>query len=376
MRIRIHTLCLMTVLSIFSLSSVLAQTVQSEKQSFRVVTLTQGLQHPWSLAFLPDGRLLITERAGRLRIVQKDFTLDPKPISGLPKIIAGGQGGLFDVVLHPQYSKNGWIYFAYSEAGKGGWGTALARGKLVGHQMTDVQVLFSMEPKTRSNQHFGGRIVFDEAGYVYLTLGDRGEMVRAQLLGDHAGSIIRLHDDGKVPKDNPFINRVGAKSEKFTLGNRNVQGVAIHPKTGEVWTHEHGPQGGDEINIIKPARNYGWPIITYGANYGIGTKIGEGTAKAGLEQPLHVWVPSIAPSGMAFYKGSEFANWNNSLFIGALRAETLVRLELKGDKVVHEERLLQGSIGRIRDVRLGPDQFIYLLTDERAGGLYRLEPSK
>ena len=376
MRIRIHTLSLMMVLSIFSLSSVLAQTVQSEKQSFRVVTLMQGLQHPWSLAFLPDGRLLITERAGRLRIVQKDFTLDPKPISGLPKIIAGGQGGLFDVVLHPQYSKNGWIYFAYSEAGKGGWGTALARGKLVGHQMTDVQVLFSMEPKTRSNQHFGGRIVFDEAGYVYLTLGDRGEMVRAQLLGDHAGSIIRLHDDGKVPKDNPFINRVGAKSEKFTLGNRNVQGVAIHPKTGEVWTHEHGPQGGDEINIIKPARNYGWPIITYGANYGIGTKIGEGTAKAGLEQPLHVWVPSIAPSGMAFYKGSEFANWNNSLFIGALRAETLVRLELKGDKVVHEERLLQGSIGRIRDVRLGPDQFIYLLTDERAGGLYRLEPSK
>ena len=374
MRIRIHTLSLMMVLSIFSLSSVLAQTVQSEKQSFRVVTLTQGLQHPWSLAFLPDGRLLITERAGRLRIVQKDFTLDPKPISGLPKIIAGGQGGLFDVVLHPQYSQNGWIYFAYSEAGKGGWGTALARGKLVGHQMTDVQVLFSMEPKTRSNQHFGGRIVFDEAGYMYLTLGDRGEMARAQLLGDHAGSIIRLHDDGRVPKDNPFVNTAEAKPEKFTLGNRNVQGVAIHPKTGEVWTHEHGPQGGDEINIIKPARNYGWPIITHGVNYGTGTKIGEGTAKAGLEQPLYVWVPSIAPSGMAFYKGNAFTNWNNNLFIGALRAETLVRIELSGDKVVHEERLLKGSIGRIRDVRLGPDQFIYLLTDERAGGLYRLEP--
>ena len=374
MRIRIHTLCLMTVLSVFILSPVLAQTIQSEKQSFRVVTLTQGLQHPWSLAFLPDGRLLITERAGRLRIVQKDFTLDPKPVSGLPKIIASGQGGLFDVVLHPQYSINGWIYLAYSEPGKGGWGTALARGKLVGNQMTNVQVLFSMEPKTRSNHHFGGRIVFDEAGYVYLTLGDRGEMARAQLLEDHAGSIIRLHDDGRVPIDNPFVNRAEAKPEKFTLGNRNVQGVAIHPKTGEVWTHEHGPQGGDEINIIKPARNYGWPIITHGVNYGTGTKIGEGTAKAGLEQPLYVWVPSIAPSGMAFYKGSVFANWNNNLFIGALRAETLVRIELSGDKVVHEERLLKGSIGRIRDVRLGPDQFIYLLTDERAGGLYRLEP--
>ena len=374
MRMRIHALCLMMVLGVFYLSSVLAQTIQSEKQSFRVVPLTQGLQYPWSVAFLPDGRLLITERAGRLRIVQKDFTLDPKPVSGLPDIIASGQGGLFDVVLHPQFSKNGWIYFAYSEPGTGGWSTALARGKLVGHQMTNVQVLFSMEPKTRSNHHFGGRIAFDEAGYVYLTLGDRGEMVRAQLLGDHAGSIIRLHDDGRVPKDNPFVNRAGTKPEKFTLGNRNVQGVAIHPKTGEVWTHEHGPQGGDEINIIKPARNYGWPIITYGVNYGIGTKIGEGTAKAGLEQPLHVWVPSIAPSGMTFYKGNAFANWNNSLFIGALRAETLVRLELQGDKVLHEERLLQGSIGRIRDVRLGPDHFIYLLTDERAGGLYRLEP--
>jgi len=343
----------MMVLGVFHLSSVLAQTIQSEKQSFRVVPLTQGLQYPWSVAFLPDGRLLITERAGRLRIVQKDFTLDPKPVSGLPDIIASGQGGLFDVVLHPQYSKN-----------------------LVGHQMTNVQVLFSMEPKTRSNHHFGGRIVFDEAGYVYLTLGDRGEMARAQQLDDHAGSIIRLHDDGKVPKDNPFVNRAGAKPEKFTLGNRNVQGVAIHPKTGEVWTHEHGPQGGDEINIIKPARNYGWPIITYGVNYGFGTKIGEGTTKAGLEQPLYVWVPSIAPSGMAFYKGNVFTNWNNHLFVGALRAETLVRLELQGDKVVHEERLLQGSIGRIRDVRVGPDQYIYLLTDERAGGLYRLEPSK
>ncbi len=191
MRRRILTLCLMIVLGVFHLNSLLAQTIQSEKQSFRVVPLTQGLQHPWSLAFLPDGRLLITERAGRLRIVQKDFTLDPKPVSGLPDIIASGQGGLFDVVLHPQYSKNGWIYFAYSEPSTGGWGTALARGKLVGHQMTNVQVLFSMEPKTRSNHHFGGRIVFDEAGYVYLTLGDRGEMVRAQLLGDHAGSIIR-----------------------------------------------------------------------------------------------------------------------------------------------------------------------------------------
>lgn len=375
MRKHIRLLVVM-MMGIFQVSSVIAQIVQSEKHSFRVVPLTQGLQHPWSLAFLPDGRLLITERAGRLRIVQKDFTLDPKSITGLPEIIASGQGGLFDVVLHPHYLKNGWIYFAYSSPGSGGWGTALARGKLVGYQMTNVQVLFSMEAKTRSNHHFGGRILFDEAGYLYLTLGDRGDMARAQQLDDHAGSIIRLHDDGRVPKDNPFVKMAGTKPEKFTLGNRNVQGAALHPKTGEVWTHEHGPQGGDEINIIKPARNYGWPIITYGVNYGLGTKIGEGTAKAGLEQPLYVWIPSIAPSGMAFYKGDTFTHWNNNLLVGALRAETLVRLELQGDKVVHEERLLQGKIGRIRDVRVGPDQSIYLLSDERDGRLYRLEPSK
>ena len=362
--------------NVFCLNPALAQTINSEKQSFRLVQLTQGLENPWSVAFLPDGRLLITERPGRLRLVNPDYTLDPKPITGLPEIAASGQGGLFDVVLHPQYAKNGWIYFAYSAPGPGGSGTALARGKLVDHQMTQMQVLFSMEGKTRSTQHFGGRIVFDEAGFVYLTLGDRGDKGRAQQANDHAGSIIRLHDDGRIPKDNPFVNVAGTKPEKFTLGNRNVQGAALNPKTGELWTHEHGPQGGDEINIIKPARNYGWPIITYGVNYGLGTKIGEGTAKAGLEQPLYVWTPSIAPSGMAFYNGDTFPNWNTNLFVGALRAGALVRLELQGNKVVHEERLLQGTIGRIRDVRVGPDQSIYLLTDERAGSLYRLEPVK
>lgn len=371
-----HNLFLLMVMATFQVGSAIAQTINSEKQSFRVVQLTQGLENPWSVAFLPDGRLLITERAGRLRIVNSDYSLDSKPISGLPEIAVGGQGGLFDVVLHPQYAKNGWIYFAYSAPASGGSGTALARGKLIDHQMTQVQVLFSMEGKTRSTQHFGGRIVFDDAGFVYLTLGDRGDKVRAQQANDHAGSIIRLHDDGRIPKDNPFVNTVGTKPEKFTLGNRNVQGAAINPKTGELWTHEHGPQGGDEINIIKSARNYGWPIITYGVNYGLGTKIGEGTAKAGLEQPLYVWTPSIAPSGMAFYKGDAFPNWNTNLFVGALRAGALVRLELQGDKVVHEERLLQGLIGRIRDVRVGTDQSIYLLTDERAGGLYRLEPVK
>jgi aldose sugar dehydrogenase len=351
-----------------------AQTIQSEKHAFRMVTLTRGMQNPWSIAFLPDGRMLVTERPGRLRIVGKDFRLDPQPVAGLPEVVATGQGGLFDVALHPQYAQNGWIYWAYNTPGAGGWGTALARGKLNGYRVTDVQVLFSMEPKTRAGHHFGGRILFDRKGYVYLTLGDRGDMPRAQKLDDHAGSVIRLHDDGRVPADNPFVGRAGAKPEKFTLGNRNMQGVALHPQTGELWTHEHGPQGGDEINIMRAGRNYGWPVISYGVNYGIGTKIGEGSAKPGMEQPLHVWVPSIAPSGMTFYSGDVFPNWRGNLLVGALRDEMLVRLELSGEKVVREERLIKGVIGRIRDVRVGPDGFVYLLTDERDGVIARLEP--
>ena len=369
MRRLLTLICLVAVVS----APAAAQTVQSEKHAFRVVTLVRGLQNPWSLAFLPDGRMLVTERAGRLRIVSKDFQLDPKPVEGLPEIVASGQGGLFDVALHPQFDKNGWIYWAWNAPGPGGWGTALARGKLDGYRMSNVQVLFSMEPKTRAGQHFGGRIVFDQKGFVYLTLGDRGDMPRAQKLDDHAGSVIRLHDDGRVPADNPFVNRAGAKPEKFTLGNRNMQGAALHPQTGELWTHEHGPQGGDEINVIRAGRNYGWPVITYGVNYGIGTKIGEGNSKPGMEQPLHVWVPSIAPSGMAFYTGDAFPNWKGNLLVGALRDQMLVRLELNGEKVVREERLLKGQIGRIRDVRVGPDGLVYLLTDEREGALVRLE---
>lgn len=351
-----------------------AQTIQSEKQSFRVVSLTSGLQYPWSLAFLPDGRFLVTEREGRIRIIEKNFQLNPRAIEGLPPIVTGGQGGLFDVALHPDFINNGWIYWSYSAAGAGGWGTALARGKLEGFQMTHIQILFSMEPKTRSSQHFGGRIVFDKQGYVYLTLGDRGEMARAQKLNDHAGSIIRLHDDGRIPASNPFVQIPDAKPEKFTLGNRNVQGATLHFKTGELWTHEHGPQGGDEINIIKSGRNYGWPIITYGVNYGLGTKIGVGSAKSGLEQPLYTWTPSIAPSGMAFYTGNQLIHWKNNLFVGGLREQSLIRLEVIDEKVVHEERLLNGKVGRIRDVRAGPDQLIYLLTDELDGRLLRLEP--
>jgi glucose/arabinose dehydrogenase len=348
--------------------------IESEKHAFRVVRLVEGLSFPWSIAFLPDGRMLVTERDGRLRIVSRDFKLDPKPVEGVPAVVATGQGGLFDVALHPKFAENQIIYLAYNGAGNGGWGTELVRARLDGHRLVESKTLFRLDPKSRAGQHFGGRIVFDRNGYLYLTLGDRGSKDRAQRLDDHAGSVIRLHDDGRVPQDNPFTKRSGARPEKYTLGNRNMQGAALHPVTGELWTHEHGPQGGDEINVMRAGRNYGWPVITYGVNYGIGTRIGEGTHKEGMEQPLYKWVPSIAPSGMAFYQGDKFPRWQGNILVGALRSEMLVRLELDGEKIVREERLIRGVLGRIRDVRVGPDGYVYLLTDDSEGVLARLEP--
>ena len=351
----------------------MAQTVKSEEHSFRVVKVVEGLNGPWSVAFLPDGRMLVTEKAGRLRVV-KDGKLEAAPVAGTPEATVHGQGGMQDVVLHPQFAKNQFIYISYAARGSDGVGTELARGRLVGNRLENVEVLFRQSPKGTAGQHFGGKIVFDRDGFLYLTLGDRGQMQRAQQRDDHAGSVIRLHDDGRVPKDNPFVGKAEWKPEKFTLGNRNMQGAAIHPKTGVLWTHEHGPQGGDEVNVIRAGRNYGWPVITYGVNYGLGTRIGEGTRKEGMEQPLHYWVPSIAPSGMAFYTGDKFPRWQGDIFVGALRDQMIVRLRFEGEKFVKEERLLKGAVGRIRDVRTGPDGFIYFL-DESQGVLGRLEPS-
>ena len=353
------------------------QDVQGERGPLRLRTLSSGLEFPWSLAFLPDGRMLVTERPGRLRVIGRDGSVDPRAIDGLPKVAVVGQGGLLDVVLHPQFASNRWIYLSLSSGDTEGVGTEVVRGRLVEQagrlQLEDVNTVFRMLPKSTRGQHFGSRLAFDASGFLYITLGDRGEMQRAQRMDDHAGSVIRLHDDGRVPADNPFIKVPGARPEKFTLGNRNMQGAAFHPVTGELWTHEHGPQGGDEVNVMRAGRNYGWPVITYGVNYGIGTRIGEGTARAGMEQPLMRWTPSIAPSGMAFYTASAFPAWKGNLLVGALRGQALHRLELDGEKVVHEERLLQG-LARIRDVRVGPDGLVYLLTDERAGRLLRLEP--
>lgn len=352
----------------------------SRNKGFTVRTLVSGLANPWSVAWLPSGELLVTERAGRLRLISKDFSLDPSPIKGLPGVTASGQGGLFDLAIHPRYRQNGWVYLSFAEASMPGRmaasGTALIRGRLAGGGLVDIERLFSMHPRSRGGRHFGGRIVLDGRGYVYLTLGDRGEEDRAQKPNDHAGTVVRLHEDGRIPQDNPFVNQPDTPPEVFSRGHRNIQGAALHPATGELWTHEHGPQGGDELNIVRSGKNYGWPTITYGVNYVTGTRIGEGTAKAGLEQPVHVWVPSIAPSGLAFYEADAFPAWRGSLFIGALREQTLVRLQLNGSRVVAEERLLTQEVGRIRDVRVGPDGLVYLLTDDSTDGrLLRLEPA-
>ena len=365
---------LFVCLALLMNGQVAAQTIQSQEHRFRVVRVFEGLEHPWGLAFLPDGRMLVTERPGRLRVIGRDARLEPKPVSGLPEMTQHGQGGLMDVALHPRFAENNLVYLSYAARGADGVGTEVARGKLAGNRLETVEVLFRQSPKGYAGQHFGSRLVFDRAGFLYITLGDRGEMERAQKPGDHAGSVIRLHDDGRVPTDNPFVGKAGWRPEKYTLGNRNMQGAALHPQTGLLWTHEHGPQGGDEVNVIRPGVNYGWPVITFGANYGTGSSIGEGTAKAGLAQPLHYWVPSIAPSGMAFYSGDKFPKWRNDLFVGSLKFGLLVRLRLDGEKVVKEERMLQGVLGRIRDVRAGPDGYIYLLTDDSRGVLARMEP--
>ncbi len=366
---------LLSTLAFVAITAGHAQTITTERHAIRVVQRISGLQHPWSIAFLPDGRALITERPGRLRMVSKNFQLAPVAITGLPAVAASGQGGLLDVALHPRFTDNRLVYVSYSAGDRNGIGTEVARGVLNGNRLDNVQVIFRMAPKLPNGYHFGSRLVFDREGFLFITLGDRGEMERAQNPGDHNGSVIRLHDDGRVPKDNPFVGKPGWRPEKFTLGNRNMQGAALHPTTGLLWTHEHGPQGGDEINVIRAGVNYGWPVITYGANYGIGTKIGEGTHKDGMAQPLHKWVPSIAPSGMAFYSGDKFPNWRGDLFVGALKDRMLVRLKLDGEKVVHEERMLINTLGRIRDVRVGPDGYIYLLTDEPNGVLARIEPA-
>ncbi len=365
---------------------VATQGATAQAQAMRPEAVATGLQNPWALAFLPQGRFLVTERPGRLRVVEADGRLGP-PVAGLPAIDAGGQGGLLDVITDAGFAANRRIYFCFSEpaASGGGNSTALARATLAADnsRLEDVQVLFSQKPKFSSSAHFGCRIVEAQKdgkpdGTLFLTLGDRySRMQDAQKLDNHHGKVIRINKDGSVPKDNPFVGRAGALPEIWSYGHRNMQGATLAPD-GSYWTHEHGPQGGDEINLPQPGRNYGWPVITYGENYG-GGKMGEGiTARAGMEQPLHYWVPSIAPSGMVFLTSDKYGKaWQGNLFVGSLKFGYLNRIELSAPfkgQVVREHKLLDGGGERIRDVRQGPDGLLYVLTDSPRGRLLRLQP--
>lgn len=347
----------------------------ADAPSLTPVTVATGLQHPWAVAFLPDGRFLVTERPGRLRVVSADGRLGA-PVAGLPRVAAGGQGGLLDVALDADFARNRSLYFCFAEPGGEGGGnsTALARATLSQDASTlqDVKVIFRQQPKVASNLHFGCRIVQAPDGNLFLTLGERYHRKDdAQTLDNHHGKVVRIRPDGSVPPDNPLRQRPGALPEIWSWGHRNPQGAAWGPDA-RLWVHEHGPQGGDEINRPEAGRNYGWPVITHGENYG-GGKLGEGPAKAGMEPPLHYWVPSIAPSGMAFLTSERYGpEWRGSLFVGSLKFGRLHRLEVQGGKVQREERLLEDLGDRIRDVRQGPDGWLYVLTDSPQGRLLRL----
>jgi glucose/arabinose dehydrogenase len=355
-----------------------AVTSPSSLGPLRVTTLARGLDHPWSLAFLPDGRMLVTERPGWLRYFDPATRTFSAPIQGLPDIWVRGQGGLLDVVPVPAFANTGLIYFSYSDGGPDGKaGTAVARARLDGAVLSDVQVIFRQLPKLSGGAHFGSRLVFDEDGSLFVTLGENGIRPSAQRVDHHQGKVVRILPDGRVPTDNPWVGDDAAKPELWSIGHRNAQGAAINPASGRLWTVEHGAMGGDEVNIPRPGRNYGWPVITHGLNYD-GEPIPEsiGDSSLGMEQPLHYWVPSIGPSGMAFYTGMALPGWFGNAFIGGLASRELVRLDLDGDRVVGEERLL-GELGwRIRDVRMGVDDALYLLTDEDDGRLLKIENGK
>ncbi len=351
--------------------------------AFSVVTVTEGLANPWGLAFLPDGRMLVTERPGRMRVVSADGRTMSEPVAGLPPVDARGQGGLLDVTLDPAFQKNQLIYWSYAEPRDGVNNTAVARGRLVdgaAPRVDDVQVIFQQQPSLASTAHFGGRLVFGRDGTLFITLGDRsiteGRM-QAQRLDGLLGKIVRLNPDGSIPKDNPFVGKEGVRPETWSIGHRNVQAATLHPQTGALWEVEHGTRGGDELNVVQKGDDYGWPTIAYGIEYRGGQITGGIQQKEGMEQPRYYWDPVIAPSGMVFYTGDLFQAWRNSLFIGGLGSTNLVRLTLDGDRVVGEERLLQDlqpQRERIRDVVQGPDGALYLLTDNPKGRIIKLVP--
>jgi glucose/arabinose dehydrogenase len=349
-------------------------TPESTGGVLRAETVASGLEHPWALAFLPDGRMLVTERPGRLRIVSPGGELS-EPLGGVPEVAARNQGGLLDVAVDPGFSENRQIYLSFSEPGENGTAsTAVARGQLGEGRLENVQVIYRQQPKVRSGGHYGSRIVFRGDGTIFITQGDRqNQRPLVQDLSTGIGKIVRVNTDGTIPPDNPFVDREGALPAIWSYGHRNLQGAALHPETGQLWTVEHGARGGDELNHPEAGKNYGWPVITYGVDYS-GARIGEGTAREGMEQPVYYWDPVIAPSGLIFYTGDRYPGWTGSILIGSMQPGALVRLEIENGRIVHEERYLGELDERIRDVQQGPDGFVYLVTDSPRGRVLRVEP--
>ena len=340
----------------------------------RETNVAVGLEHPWAVAFLPDGRMLVTERPGRLRLVARDGQLSA-PLAGVPSVLARGQGGLLDVSLSPGFAQDQLVYLSFAEPGDAGGSTAVARGRLGERGLEGTQVIWRQEPKLNGNNHWGSRLVWRPDGTLFVTLGDRFHHAElAQDLSTTVGKVVRISADGSPPRDNPFVGRANIRPEIWSFGHRNVQAATVDGN-GELWTVEHGARGGDELNTPQPGRNYGWPVITYGVDYS-GARIGYGTSRAGMEQPVYYWDPVIAPSGAIFYTGNAFPDWRGDLFVGSLQPGRLVRLRLRDRRVVHEERYVIGRGERIRDVRQGPDGFLYVLTDHPKGRLVRLEPSQ
>ncbi|MFK4074971.1 PQQ-dependent sugar dehydrogenase [Ectopseudomonas khazarica] len=373
----LKSLATFALLALFGSQPGLAEERQlpSELGPVDVVTVAEGLRNPWAVAVLPDGQgFLVSERPGMLRRVSATGQLSP-PLRGVPGVFAVGQGGLLDVVLSPDFVEDRLVYLSYAEAGDGAAGTAVGRGRLSADSraLENFTVIFRQQPKLSTGTHFGSRLVFDQQGHLFIALGDNNDRPTAQALDKLQGKLVRIYPDGRIPEDNPFVERAGARGEIWSYGHRNQQGAALNPWSGRVWTHEHGPRGGDEINIPEAGKNYGWPLATHGINYSM-LPIPEARGKTleGTEPPLHVWEKSPAISGMAFYSGERFAAWQHSLFIGALSGQALIRLHLDGNRVVREERLLESLNARIRDVRQGPDGYLYVLTDAPQGRLLRL----
>jgi len=349
------------------------QTIDTIHQRIRVTPYVSGLDTPWSIAFLPNGDMLVTEKAGRLRMV-RNGVLDPTPISGTPQVVSAGQGGLLEVLPHPRFAENRWLYLTYSKAGDSGNTTALARGRLEGAALQDVRDIFVADAWSQGPIHFGSKLAWGRDGFLYMTVGERNERDRAQRLTDHAGKVLRLTEEGAAAPGNPFAGRPDARPEIYSYGHRNLQGLAFHPDTGALWETEHGPQGGDELNVIQAGRNYGWPVITLGREYS-GEVISQNPVREGMEQPLLFWAPSIGLSGMAFYTGDKLPGWRGNLFLGGLSGMYLQRVVFNERGVFGREPILPSLRLRIRDVRQGPDGLLYLAIDDRQGGILRIEPA-